>query len=142
MHHPWVAPPASREKFEVYVRRATSDSHRGFVVLHRDSGEIAGVINLGNIIRGLLQGAYVGYYAFAPYAGEGLMREGMQLVLKRAFQKLRLHRVEANIQPKNRASIRLARSCGFVREGFSRRYLKVNGRWQDHERWAILAEDF
>lgn len=124
------------------MKRSSSDEHRGFLILHRDSGEIVGVINLGNIIRGLLQGAYVGYYAFAPHAGEGLMREGMQLVLKQAFQKLKLHRLEANIQPKNRSSIRLARSCGFVREGFSCRYLKVNGHWQDHERWAILAEDF
>lgn len=108
--------------------------------MHCESDEIVGVINMGNIIRGLLQGAYLGYYAFAPHAGKGLMSEGMQLVLKHAFQKLRLHRLEANIQPGNQASIRLARRCGFVREGFSRRYLKVNGRWRDHERWAILAE--
>jgi ribosomal-protein-alanine N-acetyltransferase len=102
---------------------------------------MVGVINLGNIIRGLLQGAYVGYYAFAPHAGKGLMREGLQLVLKHAFRKLKLHRLEANIQPGNHTSIRLARSCGFVREGFSRRYLKVAGKWTDHERLAILAED-
>jgi [ribosomal protein S5]-alanine N-acetyltransferase len=70
------------------------------------------------------------------------MREGMLLVLKHAFQKLRLHRVEANIQQDNNASIALAKSCGFVREGFSRRLVKVCGRWKDHERWAILAEDF
>lgn len=141
LHHPWVAPPKTRQKFEAYVRRAASDSHRRFLVVHRESGEIVGVINLGNITLGQLQGAYVGYYAFAPHAGKGLMREGMQLVLKHAFQKLRLHRLEANIQPGNQASIRLARRCGFVHEGFSRRYLKVNGRWKDHERWAILAEN-
>jgi ribosomal-protein-alanine N-acetyltransferase len=69
------------------------------------------------------------------------MREDMLLVLKHAFQKLKLHRLEANIQPENPASIALARSCGFVREGFSRRYLKVGGRWKDHERWAILSEN-
>jgi ribosomal-protein-alanine N-acetyltransferase len=141
LHRSWVAPPNTRKQFEAYVRRATSDSHRGFLVVLRRSGEIVGVINLGNIIRGPLQGAYVGYYAFAPYDGQGLMREGMRLVLKHAFQKLKLHRLEANIQPKNHASIQLTRSCGFVREGFSRRYLKVGGRWRDHERWAILADD-
>jgi ribosomal-protein-alanine N-acetyltransferase len=70
------------------------------------------------------------------------MREGMQLVLKHAFRKLKLHRLEANIQPGNQASIRLARSCGFVPEGLSRRYLQVAGKWRDHERRAILAEDF
>jgi [ribosomal protein S5]-alanine N-acetyltransferase len=141
LHRSWVAPPKTRGAYEAYVRRVASDSHRGFLVVRRQSDEIVGVINLGSIIRGLLQGAYVGYYAFAPHAGEGLMREGMQLVLKHAFRKLKLHRLEANIQPGNHASIRLARSCGFVREGFSRRYLKVGGRWKDHERWAILAED-
>jgi len=141
LHHPWVAPPNTRKKFGAYVKRAKSDSHRGFLVVLRPSGEIVGVINLGNIIRGLLQGAYVGYYAFAPHAGKGLMHEGMRLVLKHAFQKLKLHRLEANIQPKNHASLRLARGCRFEREGFSRRYLKVGGRWRDHERWAILVED-
>ena len=141
LHHPWVAPPDTRKKFEAYVKHTTSDSHRGFLVGLRRSGEIIGVINLGNIIRGLLQGAYIGYYAFAPHTGKGLMREGMLLVLKHAFEKLKLHRLEANIQPDNHASIERVRSCGFVREGFSRRYLKVGGRWRDHERWAILTDD-
>jgi len=141
LHRSWVVPPKTRKAFEAYVKRTTSDSHRGFLVVLQHSGEMVGVINLGSIIRGMLQGAYLGYYAFVPHAGTGLMREGMALVLKHAFQKLRLHRLEANIQPGNRLSIRLARSCGFVREGFSRRYLKVAGKWKDHERWAILAED-
>jgi len=128
-----------RKKFEVYVKRMASDSHRGFLVVGCETGELVGVISLHHIIRGPLQSAFLGYYAFVPHAGKGLMREGMRLVLKHAFQKLKLHRLEANIQPKNRASIELVRSCGFVREGFSRRYLKVNGHWKDHERWAILA---
>ena len=68
------------------------------------------------------------------------MTEGMDLVLRHAFVVLRLHRLEANIQPGNAASTALARRCGFEREGFSARYLKVGGRWRDHERWAIWAE--
>jgi [ribosomal protein S5]-alanine N-acetyltransferase len=66
----------------------------------------------------------------------------MQLVLRHAFVELRLHRLEANIQPGNTASIALARRCGFEREGFSARYLKIGGRWRDHERWAIRAEQW
>ncbi len=70
------------------------------------------------------------------------MRQGMLLVLRYAFEKLKLHRLEANIQPENRASIALVQTCGFVCEGTSRRLLKVRGRWRDHERWALLSEDF
>ncbi len=141
LHYSWVAPPKTRVKFEAYVKRMNSDSHRGFLVILRGSGDLVGAIHLNHIIPGALQGAFLGYYAFAPHAGKGLMREGMRLVLKHAFEKLKLHRLEANIQPKNHASLRLVQSCGFEREGFSRRYLKVGGRWRDHERWAILAED-
>jgi len=141
LHYSWVAPPNTRKKFEAYVERMASDSHRGFLVVLRESGDLVGAIHLNNIVRGALQGAFLGYYAFSPHAGKGLMREGMLLVLTHAFQKLKLHRLEANIQPKNHASLRLVQGCGFTREGFSRRYLKVGGRWRDHERWAILAED-
>lgn len=63
-------------------------------------------------------------------------------MLRYAFLELKLHRLEANIQPENVASIALVRRAGFVREGYSRRYLKICGRWRDHERWALIAEDW
>ena len=71
--------------------------------------------------------------------GQGLMREGLQAAVRDAFRSLKLHRLEANIQPANAASIALVRACGFSKEGYSPRYLKIGGRWRDHERWAILA---
>jgi ribosomal-protein-alanine N-acetyltransferase len=67
------------------------------------------------------------------------MREGLQQVVRLAFTTLKLHRLEANIQPENLRSVSLARACGFKKEGYSPRYLKIRGRWRDHERWAILA---
>jgi ribosomal-protein-alanine N-acetyltransferase len=142
LHHPWVEAPPTRKAFMAYVKRVSSDSHRGFLVIRHDGEGLVGVINLNNLIRRAFHNAFLGYYSFRPHAGQGMMYEGMQLVLRHAFGVLKLHRLEANIQPGNAASIALARKCGFVCEGFSPRYLKVHGRWRDHERWALLAEDF
>jgi len=108
----------------------------------RSSGELVGVINLNEIVRASFQGAYLGCYAFLPHVGRGYMSEGLQLILRRAFGDLRLHRVEANIQPENKSSLAFFRRLGFRREGYSPRYLKVAGRWRDHERWALLAEEW
>ena len=108
----------------------------------REDRSILGFFNLSHITRGSLQSAYLGYAIGSTFAGQGYMREGIELVLRDAFLTLRLHRIEANIQPGNQASIALARGAGFSREGFSPRYLKIGGRWRDHERWAVLAEDW
>jgi len=143
MHRNWITPKArTRAAFAKYLKKFETGPHHGFLVIHRDTGGIVGVININDVIRGNFQSAFVGYYAFQPQAGKGLMREGLMLVLRHAFRKLKLHRIEANIQRTNRPSQALAKSCGFVREGFSRRLAKVCGRWKDHERWAILSEDF
>jgi ribosomal-protein-alanine N-acetyltransferase len=143
LHGAWVAPKAiTRAQFAEYIERFDGKQRYGFLVVHRESGELVGMININDVIRGDFQSASLGYYAFSPHAGQGLMFEGMQLVIANAFRKLMLHRLEANIQPGNRASIALVKKCGFVCEGRSRRLLKISGKWRDHERWAILAEDF
>jgi RimJ/RimL family protein N-acetyltransferase len=100
------------------------------------------VINLSEIVRGSFQSAYMGYYALAPHAGKGFMSAGLTLVIERAFGELSLHRLEANIQPKNRRSVELVQRAGFRCEGLSLRYLRIAGRWRDHERWAITTEDY
>ena len=89
-----------------------------------NGGDFVGVVNLTNIALGLFRSAYLGYYAFAGYERQGLMREGMRAVVRHSFKSLKLHRLEANIQPGNMASIALVKSCGFSREGYSPRYLK------------------
>lgn len=142
LHHPWVYPPDTHEAFKQYVLRMLRDEHVGRLVCLRDSGQIVGVINLNNIVYGGFHSASLGYYAFWPLAGKGLMHEGLQLTLAYAFQDLALHRLEANIQLDNTASIALAKRCGFTKEGFSKRYLKIGGAWRDHERWALLVEDW
>ena len=143
MHRNWISPKArTRAAFAKYLKKFETGPHHGFLIIHRATGDIVGVININDVVRVNFQSASVGYYAFVPHAGQGLMREGLLLVLHHAFRKLKLHRIEANIQRTNRPSLALAKSCGFVREGFSRRLAKICGRWKDHERWAILAEDF
>jgi ribosomal-protein-alanine N-acetyltransferase len=103
---------------------------------------LLGVINLNEIVRGVFQSAYLGYYAFTPHQQRGNMTTGVSLVVNRAFRHHRLHRLEANIMPNNEPSLRLVQRLGFCREGFSPRYLKIAGRWRDHERWALTYEDW
>lgn len=138
----WAAPPLTSHAFRAYVQRLNTRTHQGHFVVVRASGALAGVINLNEIVRGSFQSAYLGCYAFVPHAGRGYMSEALELVLRRAFGPLRLHRLEANIQPDNKASLALFRRQGFRREGYSPGYLKIAGRWRDHERWALRAEDW
>lgn len=140
-HLPWLDPPKTPEAFADYLACRKDPFNDGFLVCGRDSGRIMGVININCIIGGFFQSAFLGYYAGAPYAGQGYMTEGMRLVTGYAFTQKKLHRLEANIQPGNAASIALVRKCGFRKEGYSPRYLQVLGQWCDHERWALLADD-
>lgn len=140
-HRPWSDPPADATAFRALLQRNRGAEFDFSLVRRSEDDAIVGVFELSQIFRGGFQNAYLGYWAGAPYAGQGYMSEGMQLVLRRAFDELRLHRIEANIQPGNKPSKALAKRSGFRLEGFSPRYLKVGGRWRDHERWAMLAEE-
>jgi len=138
LHRPWVAPPVTAEQFAAYLARFSPPAHYGYVVVLRDTGALVGAVNVTNIVYGALRSGYLGYFAFAGHQGRGLMKEGLQAACRHAFGALGLHRLEANIQPANSASIHLARACGFALEGYSPKYLKLGGRWRDHERWARL----
>ena len=140
LHHPWCFPPNTKKAFAKYVKSRARENQDGFLLCHAQSHAIMGVINLNEIVRGCFQSAYLGYYNGAPFAGQGYMREALTLVIELAFHELGLHRLEANIQPNNTASIALVKRCGFHKEGFSPCYLKIDGAWRDHERWAILAD--
>ncbi len=122
--------------------RGKQPTHAGFLVIRRSDDALVGVYNFSEIVRGAFQSAFLGYFAFTPMAGTGLMAEGLAAALDIAFRQLKLHRVEVNIQPNNARSLALATRLGFTREGFSRRYVKIGGRWRDHVRFAMLAEDW
>jgi ribosomal-protein-alanine N-acetyltransferase len=140
LHGAWVTAPSSSAEYRLYLKERQGPRHVKFFVCD-EVGQLCGVINLSEIVRGSFQSAYLGYYALSPHAGKGYMTAGLDLVVERAFDELALHRLEANIQPKNRRSIELVARAGFRCEGLSRRYLKIGGRWRDHERWAITVED-
>lgn len=141
-HRPWATAPSDIERFNSYLADNRRHDFEAMLLCRLEDEAILGFFNLSQIARGLLQSAYLGYAVGKPYSGQGYMREGIELVLRHAFVTLKLHRVEANIQPGNQASIALAKGAGFRREGFSPRYLKIGGRWRDHERWALLSDEW
>jgi [ribosomal protein S5]-alanine N-acetyltransferase len=141
LHRPWTYPPADAASFRRLIERNRADNFFALLARRSEDDAIVGLFEFSEVVRGSFQNSYLGYWVGAPYAGQGYMRDGMQQALRFAFSELRLHRVEANIQPANKRSIALAKKAGFRREGFSPRYLKIGGRWRDHERWAVLSDD-
>ncbi|WP_221358227.1 GNAT family N-acetyltransferase [Streptomyces beigongshangae] len=170
LHQPWLFPPRTPTAYASYAGRLIDDPTKaGFLVCEKDGGadaevsgekagevsggkagerdgeksdggRIAGFININNIVGGAFLCGALGYGAFAHAAGRGLLREGLDLVVRYAFGPLGLHRLEINVQPGNAASIALARRCGFRLEGFSPAFLFIDGAWRDHERWAVTAD--
>jgi [ribosomal protein S5]-alanine N-acetyltransferase len=142
LHRPWLYMPETPERYAAYLARVRDPRFEPFIACRKEDGAIVGFLNLSEIVRGGFKNAYLGYGGVAAYAGQGYMTEAMRLLLRKAFTQLDLHRIEANIQPGNARSIALVRRCGFELEGFSPRYLKIGGRWRDHERWAIRSESW
>ena len=140
LHRPWVYLSPTQEGWRNHLLRTHRHEFVSYLLRRRDTDELVGVVNLSEIVRGVFQSAYLSFYAHARHAGQGLMKEGVGAVIRRAFRVHRLHRVEANIQPGNRRSLQLVRTLGFRREGLSPKYLKIGGRWRDHERWALTRE--
>jgi ribosomal-protein-alanine N-acetyltransferase len=141
LHRPWAYPPERPDQFHDLLVKCRRDDSLCIVAADRETGAIAGIFTISQIVRGAFQSAFLGYYAGAAHAGRGYMRDALQLVLDFAFGALALHRIEANIQPGNAASIALAKSGGFRLEGFSPRYLLIGGQWRDHERYALTADE-
>ena len=149
LHHPWAEPPATPEGYGAWLARlaARTPYHRHVAFLVTADGELAGFVNVGDIVHGAFCSAYLGYAAFTPWDRRGVMRAAVRHVVSRAFADeaadgLGLHRLEANIQPDNERSKALVVALGFRLEGYSPRYLRIAGDWRDHERYAIIAEEW
>ena len=141
LHRPWAYPPERTDQFQDLLGRCRREDSCCVVAYELASDRVVGVFTISQIVRGSFQSAFLGYYASLEFAGRGYMREAMRLVLDLAFGPLALHRIEANIQPGNAASIALAKGAGFRLEGFSPRYLLIGGQWRDHERYALTADE-
>jgi len=142
LHRPWVTPPVTAPEFDHWLARTRREDFDANLAVRPEDDAMVGWFNVSQIMRGPLQSAFLGYGGVAEWSGAGYMTAALRLVVERAFTELSLHRLEANIQPANTASIALVERCGFVREGFSERYLKIDGHWRDHARFAIRAEQW
>lgn len=142
IHHPWIAPPRSSAAFRQHLVRYGRADQQSYVAVAKDSGDLIGCVHLNEIVHGALESAYMAYFVFVPYQGRRLMAPVLAQVIEKAFMQHGLHRLEANIQPANQASKALVRSLGFRLEGFSPRYLFIDGAWRDHERYALTVEDW
>jgi len=133
---------AYRRRLRHQQRDASNDVCYSYFLVRRSDDVLMGGITLSNIQRGVAQSCGVGYWIGKPYARDGYMTEGLKCALSHCFSSLGLHRIEAACMPNNDASQALLRRCGFRREGYARKYLKINGAWRDHLLFAVIEEEW
>ena len=132
---------AYRRRLRFYARDARDDHGYAFFIFEMASGRLIGGVTLSSVRRGVTQSATLGYWMGAPFAHRGTMTKAVACLIPYVFQELRLHRLEAATQPNNASSIRVLEKNGFQREGYARSYLKINGAWQDHVLYGLVAGD-
>ena len=131
-----------RRRLRRYAEDASADRAYPFLVFRESDDVLVGGVTLANVRRGIVQAGTVGYWVGQPYAQQGVMTAALRVLLPTLFGELNLHRIEAACIPTNTASVRVLEKCGFTREGLARRYLCINGVWQDHLLYGMLHEDF
>ena len=138
----FVTRQVKRKWFNDFVSCWQDRHARSFLICRQPDGAIVGSIGVFNIVHRNTKTAFTGYSIGARHVRLGYATEALQLALRFAFKQLKLHRIEASIQPHNAPSIALVKRAGFTCEGVARRFIKVGGRWRDHQRWAILADEW
>ena len=141
----WPSDATTPAAFRRRLKKITADWRDGatyaFLIFRRGDEAMLGGITLSNVRRGVAQSASAGYWMGKTHARNGYMAEAIQLTLDFSFDTLSLHRVEAACLPSNTPSKNLLMKSGFIQEGFARRYLRINGTWQDHVTFAVLRTD-
>ncbi len=130
-----------RRRLKRYGRDMRDDLAYPFFLFEIDSDNIVGGLTLSNVRRGVAQSCALGYWIGAPYARSGHMTAAVTAIIPYVFKTLQLHRLEAACLPFNEASVRLLKRSGFNEEGYARRYLRINGKWQDHLLFGLIADD-
>ncbi|WP_299109246.1 GNAT family protein [uncultured Bradyrhizobium sp.] len=142
----WPSDDLTRAGFRRRLRRYSediaADRSYPFIIFRESDGVMIGGITLANVRRGIVQAGTIGYWVGLPHAHRGYMTTALRVLLPSLFGELNLHRIEAACIPSNASSIRVLEKCGFTREGLARRYLCINGIWQDHLLFGLLHEDF
>ena len=128
----FFTPEHQRRVLEEEERAWRERSAFRFYIQPEGEERVIGVIGLNNIVWGAFQSAFLGYKLDGALVGRGYMTQAVEQVVRFAFDRAGLHRIEANVMPGNRASLRVLEKCGFCREGMSKYYLKINGVWEDH----------
>lgn len=130
-----------RRRLKHYARDLREDLGYAFFLFRKSDEALLGGLTLSNVRRGVTQACTLGYWVGSSYSGQGCMTAGVTAVIPFVFDSLRLHRLEAACLPHNGSSKRLLEKTGFRHEGLARRYLKINGTWQDHLLYALIEED-
>ncbi|WP_079529523.1 GNAT family N-acetyltransferase [Halobacillus hunanensis] len=126
------------ERIKKAEENMRQDKDYYFGIFENGENRLVGTINLFHILRGSSQSAVIGYFLDKEYNGKGLMTEATRLIVKYAFDELKLHRIEAGVQLHNIGSIRVLEKSGFHQEGIARKNTKINGKWEDHQVLAII----
>jgi len=130
-----------RRRIKRYARDVRDDLAYPFFIFETDSDNIIGGLTLSNVRRGVAQTCALGYWVGEPYARCGFMTAAVGAIVPYVFKTLQLHRLEAACLPGNEASVKLLEKCGFEQEGYARRYLRIDGKWQDHLLFGLIADD-
>lgn len=130
-----------RRRLRRYAEDIAEDRSYPFVIVRDEDKRIIGGVTVANVRRGIVQAGTIGYWIGQPFARRGYMTSALRVLLPTLFGELNLHRVEAACIPSNLGSVRVLEKCGFAREGLARRYLCINGVWQDHFLYGLLDED-
>ena len=141
----WSEDELTKNAYRRRLRRYARDSRDGvgyaFFIFNKTDDSLLGGITLSNVRRGVTQSCSVGYWMGEKYAGQGMMQDAVKTSFSFVFDELGLHRLEAACLPNNEASTSVLLKTGFIKEGYARQYLRINGKWSDHLLFASLKTD-